>query len=164
MQDTRCWSRFMNNFLFQVQWGIPVVTVSGVFGVMAGVMASVVESIGDYYTCARDEMKNFLQLSESIMKCVISLQDIGCSAATRACHQQGHRHRGPGLRPRRPLGVGQRQHEFCREHWCHRCDEGTQYLYSSVATDDQHIILHLGWLSESHPGLRPHLSAVWHAL
>ena len=38
-------------------------TVSGVFGVMAGVMASVVESIGDYYTCARDEMKNFLQHS-----------------------------------------------------------------------------------------------------
>ena len=53
----------MRNFLFQVQWGIPVVTVSGVFGVMAGVMASVVESIGDYYTCARDEMKNFLQHS-----------------------------------------------------------------------------------------------------
>ena len=34
-------------------------TVSGVFGVMAGVLASVVESIGDYYTCARDEMENF---------------------------------------------------------------------------------------------------------
>lgn len=36
-----------------VQWGIPVVTVSGVFGIMAGVLASIIESIGDYYTCAR---------------------------------------------------------------------------------------------------------------
>ena len=34
-------------------------TVSGVFGVTAGVLASVVESIGDYYTCARDNMKDF---------------------------------------------------------------------------------------------------------
>ena len=33
-----------------------MVTVSGVFGVMAGVLASVVESIGDYYTCARDDI------------------------------------------------------------------------------------------------------------
>ena len=61
-------------------------TVSGVFGVMAGVMASVVESIGDYYTCARDEMKNFLQHSILHKAPKIALQDIGCSAASRACH------------------------------------------------------------------------------
>ena len=35
-------------------------TVSGVFGVMAGVLASVVESIGDYYTCARDGINIFV--------------------------------------------------------------------------------------------------------
>ena len=36
-----------------VQWGWPTVTVAGVFGMMAGVLASAIESIGDYYACAR---------------------------------------------------------------------------------------------------------------
>ncbi len=39
--------------LFLVQWGVPVVTISGVFGVMAAVMSSAIESVGDYYACAR---------------------------------------------------------------------------------------------------------------
>ena len=38
---------------FSVQWGIPKVTVAGVFGMLAGVLASAIESIGDYYACAR---------------------------------------------------------------------------------------------------------------
>jgi nucleobase transporter 1/2 len=29
------------------------VTVAGVFGMLAGVLASAIESIGDYYACAR---------------------------------------------------------------------------------------------------------------
>ena len=36
-----------------VQWGTPSVTIAGVFGIMAGVLASAIESIGDYYACAR---------------------------------------------------------------------------------------------------------------
>ena len=36
-----------------VQWGIPTVSVAGVFGMLAGVLASAIESIGDYYACAR---------------------------------------------------------------------------------------------------------------
>ncbi|KAF2354585.1 Xanthine/uracil/vitamin C permease, partial [Trinorchestia longiramus] len=35
------------------QWGLPQVTLAGTIGVMAGVLASIVESIGDYYACAR---------------------------------------------------------------------------------------------------------------
>ncbi|XP_066981292.1 solute carrier family 23 member 1-like isoform X1 [Macrobrachium rosenbergii] len=35
------------------QWGSPTVSVAGVVGVMAGVVASIIESIGDYYACAR---------------------------------------------------------------------------------------------------------------
>ncbi|XP_050698188.1 solute carrier family 23 member 1-like isoform X2 [Eriocheir sinensis] len=38
---------------YPCQWGLPVVSVAGVMGVLAGVVASVVESIGDYYACAR---------------------------------------------------------------------------------------------------------------
>lgn len=35
------------------QWGLPTVTLAGALGMMAGVFASVVESVGDYYACAR---------------------------------------------------------------------------------------------------------------
>ncbi|KAK4305485.1 hypothetical protein Pmani_022615 [Petrolisthes manimaculis] len=35
------------------QWGVPTVSVAGVVGMLAGVLASVIDSIGDYYACAR---------------------------------------------------------------------------------------------------------------
>ncbi|XP_071960185.1 solute carrier family 23 member 2-like [Antedon mediterranea] len=43
------WFRFPYPF----QWGTPIVTVAGVFGMLSGVLASMVESVGDYYACAR---------------------------------------------------------------------------------------------------------------
>lgn len=35
------------------QWGIPTISLAGVFGIIAGVISSMVESVGDYYACAR---------------------------------------------------------------------------------------------------------------
>ncbi|XP_066933751.1 solute carrier family 23 member 2-like [Clytia hemisphaerica] len=35
------------------QWGTPTVNVAAVFGMLAGVLASMLESIGDYYACAK---------------------------------------------------------------------------------------------------------------
>ncbi|XP_022788733.1 solute carrier family 23 member 1-like [Stylophora pistillata] len=35
------------------QWGTPTVSAAGVIGMFAGVIASIIESIGDYYACAR---------------------------------------------------------------------------------------------------------------
>ncbi|XP_046846238.1 solute carrier family 23 member 2-like [Xenia sp. Carnegie-2017] len=35
------------------QWGTPTISLAGVFGMFAGVIAGVIESIGDYYACAR---------------------------------------------------------------------------------------------------------------
>ncbi|XP_069811824.1 solute carrier family 23 member 1-like [Dendropsophus ebraccatus] len=35
------------------QWGRPTVSLSSVLGMMSGILSSTVESIGDYYTCAR---------------------------------------------------------------------------------------------------------------
>lgn len=35
------------------QWGVPTVTLAGFLGMLAGVIASMIESIGDYYACAR---------------------------------------------------------------------------------------------------------------
>jgi len=43
------WFRFPYPF----QWGIPTVSAASVFGMLAGVLASAVESVGDYYACAR---------------------------------------------------------------------------------------------------------------
>jgi len=38
---------------YPFQWGLPTVSVEGIFGMMAGVFASAIESVGDYYACAR---------------------------------------------------------------------------------------------------------------
>ncbi|XP_020503096.1 solute carrier family 23 member 2 isoform X1 [Labrus bergylta] len=38
---------------YPFQWGLPTVTVAGVIGMMSAVVASIIESIGDYYACAR---------------------------------------------------------------------------------------------------------------
>lgn len=35
------------------QWGVPTVSLAGVFGIMAGIICSMAESVGDYYTCAK---------------------------------------------------------------------------------------------------------------
>ncbi|XP_044802833.1 solute carrier family 23 member 1 isoform X1 [Bubalus bubalis] len=40
-------------FPYPGQWGLPTVSLAGVFGIIAGVISSVVESIGDYHACAR---------------------------------------------------------------------------------------------------------------
>ncbi|XP_064614097.1 solute carrier family 23 member 1-like [Liolophura sinensis] len=40
-------------FPYPGQWGLPTVSGSGVFGMVAGVLASMMESVGDYYACAR---------------------------------------------------------------------------------------------------------------
>ncbi|KAK7071186.1 hypothetical protein SK128_010851, partial [Halocaridina rubra] len=40
-------------FPYPCQWGLPTVSVAGVMGMMAGVLASIVESVGDYFACAR---------------------------------------------------------------------------------------------------------------
>ena len=41
----------VTNFLGQ--WGIPTVSVGAVFGMLSGVVSSIIESVGDYYACAR---------------------------------------------------------------------------------------------------------------
>uniref|UniRef100_A0A8P4KPT3 Solute carrier family 23 member 1 n=1 Tax=Dicentrarchus labrax TaxID=13489 RepID=A0A8P4KPT3_DICLA len=38
---------------YPCQWGLPVVTVAGTLGMLSATMAGIVESIGDYYACAR---------------------------------------------------------------------------------------------------------------
>lgn len=40
-------------FIFTGQWGLPTFSTAAMFGVLAGVLASTIESVGDYYACAR---------------------------------------------------------------------------------------------------------------
>ncbi|XP_069055420.1 solute carrier family 23 member 1 isoform X1 [Pleurodeles waltl] len=40
-------------FPYPCQWGLPVVTIAGVLGMFSATLAGIVESIGDYYACAR---------------------------------------------------------------------------------------------------------------
>ncbi|XP_010614481.1 solute carrier family 23 member 1 isoform X1 [Fukomys damarensis] len=40
-------------FPYPGQWGLPTISLAGVFGIIAAVISSMVESVGDYYACAR---------------------------------------------------------------------------------------------------------------
>ncbi|XP_039637038.1 solute carrier family 23 member 1-like isoform X2 [Perca fluviatilis] len=40
-------------FPYPGQWGMPTVSLAGVFGMMAGIICSMAESVGDYHACAR---------------------------------------------------------------------------------------------------------------
>ncbi|XP_068564396.1 solute carrier family 23 member 1-like [Cebidichthys violaceus] len=40
-------------FPYPGQWGMPAVSLAGVFGMMAGIVCSMAESVGDYHVCAR---------------------------------------------------------------------------------------------------------------
>ncbi|KAM3870079.1 xan_ur_permease domain-containing protein [Diretmus argenteus] len=40
-------------FPYPGQWGIPTVSLAGVVGILAGVISSMIESLGDYHACAR---------------------------------------------------------------------------------------------------------------
>uniref|UniRef100_A0A8C9YRA1 Solute carrier family 23 member 4 n=1 Tax=Sander lucioperca TaxID=283035 RepID=A0A8C9YRA1_SANLU len=41
------------NFPYPGQWGMPTVSLAGVVGILAGVISSMIESVGDYHACAR---------------------------------------------------------------------------------------------------------------
>ncbi|XP_053318289.1 solute carrier family 23 member 1-like isoform X2 [Spea bombifrons] len=40
-------------FPYPGQWGLPTISFAGVFGILAGVISSMIESVGDYHACAR---------------------------------------------------------------------------------------------------------------
>ncbi|WAQ93888.1 S23A2-like protein [Mya arenaria] len=40
-------------FPYPGQWGMPTVSTAAVFGMLAGVLSSMIESVGDYFACAR---------------------------------------------------------------------------------------------------------------
>lgn len=47
--EKSAWFRFP----YPGQWGLPLVSTAGVLGIFAAVFSSIIESVGDYYACAR---------------------------------------------------------------------------------------------------------------
>ena len=44
--------KWIKRFVYPFQWGLPTFSVAGFVAILSGVMASIIESIGDYYACA----------------------------------------------------------------------------------------------------------------
>lgn len=61
------------------QWGVPTVSVAAVFGMLAGVLASLIESIGDYYACAR--FSGAKPPPEHAINRGVGMEGIGCIIA-----------------------------------------------------------------------------------
>ncbi|XP_020617487.1 solute carrier family 23 member 2-like isoform X3 [Orbicella faveolata] len=61
------------------QWGMPTVSVAAVFGMLAAVMASIIESVGDYYACAR--LSGALPPPKYAINRGIGIEGIGCLLA-----------------------------------------------------------------------------------
>lgn len=69
------WFRFPYPF----QWGVPTVSAAGVVGMLAGVLASAIESVGDYYACAR--LSGAPPPPTSAINRGIAMEGLGCVLA-----------------------------------------------------------------------------------
>ncbi len=61
------------------QWGLPVFGMAAVIGMLAGYIASIVESVGDYYACAR--LAGAPVPSEKTINRGIGMEGVGCLVA-----------------------------------------------------------------------------------
>ena len=70
-------------------------TVAGVFGMLAGVVASAIESIGDYYACAQiagahaDQMARVAELLEA--ECELDFVDVNLGCPLDSINASGDR-------------------------------------------------------------------------
>ncbi|KAF6023309.1 SLC23A2 [Bugula neritina] len=61
------------------QWGAPTVSISGVFGILAAILASVIESVGDYYAAAR--ISGAPPPTREAINRGIAIEGLGCTLA-----------------------------------------------------------------------------------
>ena len=64
---------------YPFQWGMPVFAVSAFVGMLAGYVASVIESIGDYYACAR--LAGAPRPDAKVINRGIGMEGVGCFIA-----------------------------------------------------------------------------------
>jgi nucleobase transporter 1/2 len=73
--DSAPWFRLPMPF----QWGMPIFGAAAIIGMLAGYLASMVESIGDYYACAR--LSGAPTPDEKTVNRGITFEGIGCAIA-----------------------------------------------------------------------------------
>ena len=64
---------------YPFQWGLPVFGLAATVGMLAGYLASMVESVGDYYACAR--LAGAPVPSSSVVNRGIGMEGVGCFIA-----------------------------------------------------------------------------------
>ena len=64
---------------FLGQWGTPTVSLASVFGLSAGVLSSIIESVGDYYACAR--LSGAPPPPKHAINRAVGMEGIGCLLA-----------------------------------------------------------------------------------
>ena len=67
------------NTPYPFQWGMPTFALSAIVGMLAGYLASIVESIGDYYACAR--LSGAPTPTDETINRGIGMEGIGCLIA-----------------------------------------------------------------------------------
>ncbi len=66
-------------FPYPFQWGMPAFALTSFIGILAGYLASIIESVGDYYACAR--LSGAAVPNERIVNRGIGMEGIGCFIA-----------------------------------------------------------------------------------
>ncbi|KAJ8396930.1 hypothetical protein AAFF_G00012530 [Aldrovandia affinis] len=64
---------------YPFQWGVPSVTAAGVIGMLSAVVASIIESIGDYYACAR--LSGIVEIDQVLNVLLTTAMFVGGSVA-----------------------------------------------------------------------------------
>lgn len=64
---------------YPFQWGMPVFAASAIIGILAGYVASMIESIGDYYACAR--LAGAPPPDKKMINRGIGMEGVGCLIA-----------------------------------------------------------------------------------
>jgi xanthine/uracil permease len=64
---------------YPFQWGMPTFGAAAIVGILAGYMASMVESVGDYYACAR--LSGAPVPSSRVVSAGIGMEGVGCLIA-----------------------------------------------------------------------------------
>lgn len=128
--------------MYAGQWGMPTFNVASIFGMLAGVLAGMIESIGDYYAAARMSGAPPPPLHATNRGVFVARIWIPFVIRFYRCFYRRDR-----LFPCRLVGKRIRYYIIQWEHWSHWNNEGQQLTKSLTVS----IINYTGGESASNP-------------